>query len=406
MTTEQTKESQNRPSQGQLQYQEPPYYYEEDEISLLDMVLVLARNKRLILITTGVFVALGLFIAIFSPNKYNSSATLIREVTEGSSLSGSLGGLAALGQGLGLSLGGATKGLSAEAYPELLRSREVRLAVVRDTYYFPDVGDSLTLTEYFESQKGFLSATVSFIKKITIGLPGTILNAIKGGEEPAAIIAADGQPLYPTEEEDEAMKRVAEMLSVNVDQQTGLMTVSISSWNPLFSANLTDRFVNHLIERVRAIRTQKSRENLAFIQERFQEAEAELRKAEEALAQFDDRYNNPQTAQLNTERTRLQRQVSFKSQLYSDMQAQMTQAEIELQRSEPVITVVEKPLPPLEKSSPNRKLIVILSLFLGGGLGVGLAFINSFIGNMEQDEEEKGKLQEIKNAFIPERWRS
>jgi uncharacterized protein involved in exopolysaccharide biosynthesis len=88
------------------------------------------------------------------------------------------------------------------------------------------------------------------------------------------------------------------------------------------------------------------------------------------------------------------------------MQAQMTQAEIELQRSEPVITVVEKPLPPLEKSSPNRKLIVILSLFLGGGLGVGLAFINSFIGNMEQDEEEKGKLQEIKNAFIPDRWRS
>ncbi|MBD3276617.1 MAG: hypothetical protein GF372_14980, partial [Candidatus Marinimicrobia bacterium] len=214
------------------------------------------------------------------------------------------------------------------------------------------------------------------------------------------------QPLYPTEEEDEAMKRVAEMLSVNVDQQTGLMTVSISSWSPLFSANLTERFVNHLIERVRSIRTQKSRENLEFIRDRFQEAEDELRKAEETLAAFDDRYNNPQTAQLNTERTRLQRQVSFKAQLYSDMQAQMTQAEIELQRSEPVITVVEKPLPPLEKSSPNRKLIVILSLFLGGGLGVGLAFINSFIGNIEQDEEEKGKLQEIKNAFIPERWRS
>jgi uncharacterized protein involved in exopolysaccharide biosynthesis len=404
MTTEQYQESQNRPSQGQLQYQEPPYYYEEDEISLLDMVLVLARNKRLILITTGIFVALGLFIAIFSPNKYNSSATLIREVTEGSSLSGSLGGLAALGQGLGLSLGGASKGLSAEAYPELLRSREVRLAVVRDTYYFPDVGDSLTLTAYFESQKGF--NPIALIKKITIGLPGTIMQIFRGDKSSAAIIAADGQPLYPTEEEDEAMKRVAEMLSVNVDQQTGLMTVSISSWSPLFSANLTERFVNHLIQRVRSIRTQKSRENLEFIQERFQEAEEELRKAEETLAAFDDRYNNPQTAQLRTERSRLQRQVSFKSQLYSDMQAQMTQAEIELQRSEPVITVVEKPLPPLEKSSPNRKLIVILSLFLGGGLGVGLAFINSFIGNMEQDEEEKGKLQEIKNAFIPDRWRS
>ena len=35
---------------------------------------------------------------------------------------------------------------------------------------------------------------------------------------------------------------------------------------------------------------------------------------------------------------------------------QVTRAELELQRSEPVITVVEEPVPPMERSAPNRPL--------------------------------------------------
>lgn len=407
MNDENTKDQnpnqqQTPPNQGAPVY--PPYYYEEeDEVSLLDLLLVLARNRRLIAITAGVFVVLGLFIAVFSSSEYSSSATLIREIE---STQGNLsGGLAALGRGFGLSLGGTTTGLTAEAYPNIIKSREVKLAVVRDKYYFPDESDSLTLTEYYENNKGIFSAIFGAIKGYTIGLPGKILALFRGKENSRAILTAEGNLLYPTEEEEDAMEAVTGMLSVSVDQETGLMTVSITSGDPLFSTQLTDSFVEHLTERVRAIRTKKARKNLQFIKERFAEAEQQLNQAEGQLANFMDRNTNPQTAKLQTERERLQRQVTFKSQLYSEMQTQLTQAQIELQKSNPVITVLEQPVPPLEPSGPKRKLIVILSLFLGGGLGIGIAFVKTFVGNVEEDDEEKSKLQEIKNAFVPERWR-
>jgi len=404
-----SKNPQNNDNQDKQQPQYiaqpiPPYYYEEeDEISLLDILLVLARNKMLILKTTGVFVLLGLLIAVFSAAEYTSSSRLIRETTEAASAN--LGGLASLGRGLGLSIGGATEGLTAEAYPDILTSREVRLAVIRNRYYFRDVRDTLTLTAYLEQRKGFFSKAVNTVQEYTIGLPGKILSAIKGGDEYVPIATSGGQLVYPTEEEEDAMEAVSNWLSVNVDQETGIMSIRVTTHDALLSAQIAESFINHLTERVRAIRTQKARENLEFVEGRFDEARQELEQAEQALAQFRDRNQNISTARLQTELDRYQRQVTFASQLYSDLQAQLTQAQIELQRSEPVITVVESPVPPREKSGPNRKLIVILSLFLGGGFGIGLAFVMQFVGNVESDDEESGKMQEIKEAFVPKRWR-
>src|SRR5690606_29211635 len=127
----------------------------------------------------------------------------------------------------------------------------------------------------------------------------------------------------------------------------------------------------------------------------FAGAEKELRDAENALARFDDRNNNPNSARLRTERDQLQRQVTFASQLYSDLQAQRTQAQIELQRSQPVVTVLEYPAVPVEPSGPNRKLIVLLSLVLGAAIGVGLAFVKAAIEKQSADEESSEKLELI-----------
>ncbi len=321
-----SKNQQNNDNQEKQQPQYiaqpiPPYYYEEeDEISLLDMLLVLARNKMLILKTTGVFVLLGLFIAVFSGAEYTSSARLIRETTEAASAN--LGGLAALGQGLGLSIGGATEGLTAEAYPDILTSREVRLAVIRNRYFFRDIGDSLTLTAYLELRKGFFSKAANAVQEYTIGLPGKILSAIKGGDEYAPVLTSGGGLIYPTEEEEDAMEAVSSWLSVNVDQETGIMSVSVTTHDPLLSANLAESFINHLTERVRAIRTQKARDNVEFIEEQAGIADLELKQAEEALAEFEDRNQNISTSRLETERARYQRQVNFASQKFSDFQTQ------------------------------------------------------------------------------------
>ncbi|MEQ9104976.1 MAG: GNVR domain-containing protein [Rhodothermales bacterium] len=100
----------------------------------------------------------------------------------------------------------------------------------------------------------------------------------------------------------------------------------------------------------------------------------------------------------------MQRNVDFKSQLYRELQSQVTQEEISLQRSVPVVTLLENPVAPLAPSGPNRRFIVMLSLALGGMLGVVVAFIRSAMNRDIEDEEERAKVEEIKSRLNPRRW--
>lgn len=97
---------------------------DEDTISILDILLVIGRYRKLIARVAAVVVILGLAIAIFSPNEYTSSAKVIRE-TETESIGGISGGLEAL-RGFGINIGRGSVGLTADTYPDILLSGEVR----------------------------------------------------------------------------------------------------------------------------------------------------------------------------------------------------------------------------------------------------------------------------------------
>jgi uncharacterized protein involved in exopolysaccharide biosynthesis len=371
----------------------PQRPYAEDEVSLLDILLVIARHKQLILRTVLVFTVLGVTYALVASEEYTSTAKVVREAQEDMP-SGLSGGLAAL-QGFGINIGGASSGLTPQAYADILSSREVRLAVVRDTFYFADEDRTTTFIDYVDRPPGL----VGTILKYTIGLPGTILEALQGDQR-TAVATQSGARVYPTEAEEKAIKAIGERISSSVDQETGLMSVSVTAGEARLAAGLTESFLQHLTDRVSAIRTEKARRNLGFMEERFTEVEQELRAAEETLATFVDQNSGIQSARLETERERLQRQVSFKSELYQQLQAQVTQARIELQRSEPVITVVEEPVPPIEPSAPRRLLVVIMSVFLGTITGVGVAFLDQHL-NKDGDSESSAKIDEIKTKLFP-----
>jgi uncharacterized protein involved in exopolysaccharide biosynthesis len=217
----------------------------------------------------------------------------------------------------------------------------------------------------------------------------------------AADTASVNAPSLPSEEVDRALRSIKEKVSVSVNDESGLMSISVTASEPRLSADLVDSFLNHLTNRVREIRTKKIRERLAFIEQRFRTAKQELEAAEDRLAQFLERNQNPTTATLRFRRDRLQRQVTFKEQLYSEIQSQLTQTRLELQRRQPVLTVVEKAVPPLKRSWPSRTLIVLVSLFFGLALGIGIALVQVLV-NLRGREEERRKVQEITNQIVPD----
>jgi uncharacterized protein involved in exopolysaccharide biosynthesis len=370
----------------------------EEEVSVLDLLLVLARNKTLIVRTVLIFFLLGFTYAVFAPEEYTSSARVVRETQSDGGISLPGGISPGMLSGFGINLGGASSGLTPQAFPDVLHSREVQLAVARDTFRFPDTERPMTVVDYVNRPGGALGTVL----KYTIKLPWTLkrkFGEISDPPSPAGT-ASDDEPEMLTVAEDETLEELRDMVETTVDEETGFMTIAVTAQGPRLASNLAQSFVHHLTNRVREIRTKKVRKRLQFVKSRFQEAEEKLEVAENRLAQFLERNQNPTSARLEFQRDRLQRQVSFKEQLYSELQSQLTQTRLDLQRRQPVVTVAEEPAPPIERSAPRRTLIVLLSLILGGGVAVGLAFVRSFVEDREDDPEDREKMDEIRERFL------
>ncbi|MGM0704552.1 MAG: Wzz/FepE/Etk N-terminal domain-containing protein, partial [Bacteroidota bacterium] len=94
--------------------------YAEEEISLLDILVVLARNRRFVIGCVVGLTMVGLIYAIAAPEEFTADAQVVREVEGGAGPAP--GGLSAL-RGLGVNLGGTSTGLTSEAYPRILTSR-------------------------------------------------------------------------------------------------------------------------------------------------------------------------------------------------------------------------------------------------------------------------------------------
>ncbi len=385
----------------------------EDEITLMELIVTLSRGRGLIVLSVVGIGLLGVLYSVTTPSRYTAESKVIREAGEGGggpSLPSGIGGIAG---GLGIDIGGGgSVGLSPASYPEIATSREVRLAVARDTFYFPSIGRRTTFVDYVNRPPGTLDQILSY----TVYLPWTVKGALgsligSGEGKRSAGTDSTGTLIYPTEEEEEAITALGEMVSASVSESgaleggSGLMTVSASSGNPRLSARLNERFIEHLRTRVRELQTEKTRRNLRFVEKRFEEVKQELDAAENRLVQFLERNKGVLAAgskpQLESRRERLRREVGFKEQLYSQMQKQVTQTRLQLQKEQPVVTIAEKPAPPAQPSAPNRTLNVVLSLFLGGLFGVGATFFRSAIQSQEDDDEAQEQIQEVQKAWKP-----
>ncbi|MFB6278883.1 MAG: GNVR domain-containing protein [Salinibacter sp.] len=390
----------------------PAYPPPEDEITLSELLLQLTRGRGLIILSLVGFGLLGTLYAVSQSSKYTASSKVVREAQgDGGGGGGLPGGLPSI-SGLGISLGGGGGGgLTPASYPEIATSREVRLAVARDTFYFPSTGRRTTFIDHVNQPTGPLGHALRFTVYLPWTIKGYLGDLIRGSPTRPIETDTTGTLIYPTEEEENAIQALGNMISASVSQSgalesgSGLMSISTTASDPTLAAKLNERVIHHLRSRVREIRTQTTRENLKYVKKRFKEAQEELDAAEDQLSQFLERNRSVLTGggapQLEFRRDRLRREVSFKEQLYSQLQKQVTQTRIQLQKEQPVVTIAERPVPPSQPSAPNRTLTVVLSLFLGGLFGVGGVFLRSALEGDGDDEQEE-RLQEIRESMTLE----
>mgnify|MGYP006285974089 CR=1 FL=1 len=383
----------------------------DDEIVLVNVLLTLSRGRGLIVLSILAFGLLGVAYAMWAPTEYTASSKVVREAGSDGSGGGLPSGLPAV-QGLGIDLGGDNPaGLTPASYPEIATSREVRLAVAQDTFYFPSTGRRATFVEHVNRPVGLTDRVLRY----TLWLPWTVAQRVGdlGTSAEPRPVGADsaGTLIYPTDAEERAIAALGKRVSASVAQSGalegggGLMTISTTAAEPTLAARLNEHVIEHLRARVREIRTETTRENLTFIEERFAEAKQELDTAEDRLAQFLEQNRSVLTGgndpQLEFRRERLRREVRFKEQLYSQLQKQITQTRLQLQREQPVVTIAEKPAPPTAPSAPDWTFTILLSLVLGALLGVAATLLRAAVRRSGDEDETQAKMHEVRSSLRP-----
>ena len=341
--------------------------HKDDEIDLISLLKTVFVARRFVIKTTILFAVLGVILAVVSPTKYTASATFVPQLSEGQTNS-SLGGLASLaGINLSAIMGSQPQEISPSLYPQIAESIPYRSALLQ-----AKVGSNDTsFRDYILDQSSGL-AIFPLLKKYTIGLPGLLLNKQTHNNE-----TLDNTLFQITEEDKDLFEFLAQVVSIEVDDQEGLVFISVELADRMVAAQLAQAATNLLQSNIIAFKSQSARNNLEFIERQYESKRREFEEFQDSIAVFKDQNLNITSTLYQNQLTRLESQFAVTSSVFQELAGQVEQAKIQINKDTPIFTIIEPVSVPLERSKPKRTMMVIIWTFLGFVFSVGWVLVKS-----------------------------
>ena len=170
----------------------------DDEIDLLALAKTLWLGRRTVIKSILICGVIGLLIAIFSPKEFIAKTVMVPSGSDGASKLGGLGGLAAMA---GININSAARSdLSPTVYPQIVASLPFQLELIKTPVKFNDYKEPVTFYDYYavpQKTNPFLKYTIG-LPGVILGLPGTILTAIRGKELEKTGLNEQNQPIEIT----------------------------------------------------------------------------------------------------------------------------------------------------------------------------------------------------------------
>ena len=298
----------------------------DGEIDLYDLFLVIMNGKWLIITVTFVLSLLSVVYAIYQPNIYRSEALLApaeQQQSNGlSALAGQFGGLASLA---GVNLGDSGSN-NTDLALAILKSRKFISEFIEKHSIMPD----LMAIESWNS----IDNTVIYGKNIYDEVDQKWVRKVEF-------------PFKPKPSTQEAYKEFIKIVSATKDPDSGMIIIAVEHFSPF----IAQQWVNWLIEDINL--TMKKRDVI------------EATKSTEFLM-----------AQI--EKTNV---ADIRVVLYKLVEEQAKTIMFANVRDEYVFKTIDPALVPEEKLKPKRALIVIVSTFFAGVIGVFIVLIRFYISN-------------------------
>ena len=367
----------------------------EQEINLVEVIQQMWLNRWLIVKVTAAFMVIGLLVALFSATVFSASCDVVPQSTNANAPSG-MSSLAALA-GINLNQMQNSETLSPDVYENIMGSVTFRKELMQTKLDFENIDHPVSFFDYYTSEEYNKKSVGTYIKEYTIGLPFTILRAIRG-EQPEPDYSALGgdSPLETiSEDEYEAMKKLGECIGITLDEKKGFVTITAYMPEAVAAAQMAQATFTLLERYITEFKIEKVQSNLDFVQERFDEAKRTFEDVQARRAKLRDANMNTSRYSARTEMERLDAEYTLAQGVYTSLAQQVEQAKISVKETTPILTVIRPVTVPYKRSKPQRAMILFAFTFLGVVAGMGGVLLMPTLAEITGSEKIRGIVKEL-----------
>ncbi len=366
------------------------YQYDEDEIDLLELAKTIWNKRMFILKIVGIGAFLGVIVALLSPKEYKSTSTLMPEYSTesqggASSLLSQYGGLLGISGG---SYNSNSNAIRVDLYPNIVQSTNFQLQLMQQPFYFSDLDTTATLFEYYTELNS--AGVLGFVAEYTIGLPGKILGAILPKQELMTSVPGASEEslvLNLSKEEFEVIETLRGKISASLDEQSGIVSVTVTLPDNVAAAAVTEYTIRELTEYLTDYRTEKVLRDLTFVEEQLATAEVRFEAAQLALAEFRDSNQGNLSARAQTDEQRLNSEYQIAFNLYNSLTQQYEEAKLKVQETTPVFKTLEPVQVPVNDETSGAMILIIFIMLSSIG-SIGWIFVTPLIEQFSTSLEE------------------
>jgi tyrosine-protein kinase Etk/Wzc len=393
----------------------------EDEISVLDILIILAQRKRTIFLIAAACGALAAVVSLLLPNRYTATATLLPP-QQGSSMSsalaaqlsslGNLGGMASLAAG-GLGVKNPN-----DLYVAMLKSRTVEDAMVQhfdlmQEYRARYLVDARKILENHTTidgggKDGLIRLSVEARTPARAAqLANGYVDQFRYFSQNLAVTEASQRRLFFEQQLVQAKDNLAnaEEALKATEQKTGLIQPEGQARALIESAVSLRAQIAAKEVQIQSLRTFATGENAQLIQaqQELDELKAQLAKLGGANATAEAGLIVPkgQVPQAGLEYVRKLRDVKYYETIFDILARQFEMAKLDEAKEGATIQIVDAAVPPEKHSFPRRSLIVVVATIVGFFLGVFWVFLQAGLEKAGQDPENAAKLERLHRLLVP-----
>lgn len=329
----------------------------------------LLKHKKYIASVTILSGILGCVVALTSARTYTVNVTMAPEVSGNSRAASSLSSITSM-LGVGnLAMGGNNDALNITLFPEICSSTSFlsKLFDVKVTPY----------TSPKDIQSGVKPAE-----------PISLYDFMLGKHKPKSAFALWKEELFKKDKEEELVEdtimtgsyfnkeqtrvimALQKSIQANVDKKTGVTSLQIVMSDPKVAQEIADTVCKRLQETVTDYRIKKSEQDYQYYKKLANEAQLAMIEAQAKYAASVDYDRSVILQSVNSEKQRLQQEVTLTQEIYMQMKQGEEMAKARIQEEKPVFVVIQPAVLPL-KPSNSRKNVVLAFTFIGFCLSAG-----------------------------------